>query len=298
MEFNTPTTLAELYRTLSEIYYYYRVRREGYEDAEMEELVLDKMEYSVPTEEEFKEKAQTLLSAQFEREELEYINSLEATLKGLDSKLTTLNDSVNTRIQEINELYEQSIEKVESRAVKSGLINSSIVADKTAALEKAKNEQIALILEKRDAEVATLIAQTEELQTKIDGADEYFKALREKELDKKILELKDESKKTEREVFKYNNGILEKETRYRNTIKQAEATLKLQFLEISMGEYTKDQLVDMGYYQDVIDCVTSYYDKFSAAEAFQGITDEKKLAVYLDDMYAEVIYAYRAKAGL
>ena len=107
-----------------------------------------------------------------------------------------------------------------------------------------------------------------------------------------------ESVKTEREVFKYNNGILEKETRYRNTIKQAEATLKLQFLEISMGEYTKDQLVDMGYYQDVIDCVTSYYDKFSAAEAFQKITDEKKLAVYLDDMYAEVIYAYRSKAGL
>lgn len=298
MEFNTPTTLAELYRTLSEIYYYYRVRREGYEDAEMEELVLDKMEYSVPTEEEFKEKAQTLLSAQFEREELEYINSLDATLKGLESKLTALNDSVNTRIREINELYEQSIEKVESRAVKSGLINSSIVADKTAALEKAKNEQIALILEKRDEDVATLIAQTEELQTKIDGADEYFKALREKELDKKILELKDESEKTEREVFKYNNGILEKETRYRNTIKQAEATLKLQFLEISMGEYTKDQLVDMGYYQDVIDCVTSYYDRFSAAEAFQGITDEKKLAVYLDDMYAEVIYAYRSKAGL
>ena len=298
MEFNTPTTLAELYNTLSEIYYYYRVRREGYEDAEMEELVLDKMEYSVPTEEEFKEKAQTLLSAQFEREELEYINSLDATLKGLESKLTALNDSVNTRIREINELYEQSIEKVESRAVKSGLINSSIVADKTAALEKAKNEQIALILEKRDEDVATLIAQTEELQTKIDGADEYFKALREKELDKKILELKDESEKTEREVFKYNNGILEKETRYRNTIKQAEATLKLQFLEISMGEYTKDQLVDMGYYQDVIDCVTSYYDKFSAAEAFQKITDEKKLAVYLDDMYAEVIYAYRSKAGL
>ncbi len=298
MEFNTPTTLAELYKTLSEIYYYYRVRREGYEDAEMEELVLDKMEYSVPTEEEFKEKAQTLLSAQFEREELEYINSLDATLKGLESKLTALNDSVNTRIREINELYEQSIEKVESRAVKSGLINSSIVADKTAALEKAKNEQIALILEKRDEDVATLIAQTEELQTKIDGADEYFKALREKELDKKILELKDESEKTEREVFKYNNGILEKETRYRNTIKQAEATLKLQFLEISMGEYTKDQLVDMGYYQDVIDCVTSYYDKFSAAEAFQKITDEKKLAVYLDDMYAEVIYAYRSKAGL
>ena len=298
MEFNTPTTLAELYKTLSEIYYYYRVRREGYEDAEMEELVLDKMEYSVPTEEEFKEKAQTLLSAQFEREELEYINSLDATLKGLESKLTSLNDSVNTRIRDINELYEQSIEKVESRAVKSGLINSSIVADKTAALEKAKNEQIALILEKRDEDVATLIAQTEELQTKIDGADEYFKALREKELDKKILELKDESEKTEREVFKYNNGILEKETRYRNTIKQAEATLKLQFLEISMGEYTKDQLVDMGYYQDVIDCVTSYYDNFSAAEAFQKITDEKKLAVYLDDMYAEVIYAYRSKAGL
>ena len=298
MEFNTPATLAELYNTLSEIYYYYRVRREGYEDAEMEELVLDKMEYSVPTEEEFKEKAQTLLSAQFEREELDYINSLDATLKGLESKLTALNDSVNTRIREINELYEQSIEKVESRAVKSGLINSSIVADKTAALEKAKNEQIALILEKRDEDVATLIAQTEELQTKIDGADEYFKALREKELDKKILELKDESEKTEREVFKYNNGILEKETRYRNTIKQAEATLKLQFLEISMGEYTKDQLVDMGYYQDVIDCVTSYYDNFSAAEAFQKITDEKKLAVYLDDMYAEVIYAYRSKAGL
>lgn len=298
MEFNIPTTLSELYATLSEIYYYYRVRREGYEDAKLEELVLDKMEYSVPTEEEFKFKAQTLLSAQFEREELDYLNTLEATIKGVESKLSAVTDSVNSRIEEINKLYDESIAKVESRAVKAGLINSSIVADKTTTLEKARNEQIALILEKRDADVAALIAQTQELQSKIDGVGEYFNALREKELNKKILELKDDSAKIEREVFKYNNGIIEKETRYRNTIKQAEATLKLQFMEICMGEYTKDQLVDMGYYNDVIDCVTGYYDKFSAAEAFRKITDEKKLAIYLDDMYAEVIYAYRSKAGL
>lgn len=298
MEFDLPTTLNEMYTTLSEIYYYYRVRREGYEDADLQDLVLERMEYVLPTEQEYLNKAQTLLSAQFEREKLDYLNQLNASLKGVESKITAVTESASARIEELNALYAESILKVEERAAKAGLINSSIVADKTAMLENQKNVQIASVLEDRDQEIATLNSQMQELQLKIDGVDEYFNAIHQKELDKKIIELKDESIKTQREVFKYNNGILEKETRYANTVKQAEATLKLQFLEISMGEFTKDQLVDMGYYEDVINCVTGYFDRLEAVEAFQSIADEKRLAIYLDDMYEEVVYGYRVKAGL
>lgn len=298
MEFNLPTTIDEMYNTLSEIYYYYRVRREGYEDAELGDLILQRMQYQPPTDLELKEKAKVLLSAQFEREKSDYILGLSTSINGINLKITATEQNAQKRVEEITDLYADSVQKVESKAIKAGLINSSIVADKTANLETAKNQAILNVLEEKDQTIATLNAERQTLQTKMDGVDEYFSVIYDKAVEAKTLELIDERDKIVREVFKYNNALDEKEKRYANTVKQAEATLKLQFLEISMGEFTKDQLVDMGYYTDVIRCISGYFDRLSAVDAFYAVTAEKRLVVYLDDMYADFVYGYRARAGL
>ena len=99
------------------------------------------------------------------------------------------------------------------------------------------------------------------------------------------------------EVFKYNNGLDEKEQRYLNTIKQTKASLKLRYMDISTGEFTKDQLVEMGYYADVVKCVCGYFDRLDPYTAFQDIASEKKLAIYLDDYYQNVIYTYNLLSG-
>ena len=78
--------------------------------------------------------------------------------------------------------------------------------------------------------------------------------------------------------------------------KETKNSLWLRYLDISSGEFTKDQLTDMGYYRDVIKCVTSYYDTLEPLEAYQDITAEKELAIYLDDYYQNVIYTYKMLA--
>ena len=69
-------------------------------------------------------------------------------------------------------------------------------------------------------------------------------------------------------------------------------------MEINTQFFTKDQLVEMGYYKDVITCVSGYYDRLSALSAYQDITNETGLITYLDDFYESVVYMYRVRAGL
>ena len=110
--------------------------------------------------------------------------------------------------------------------------------------------------------------------------------------------IKDEYEKLKKDVFKYNNSLEEKEQRYLNSIKESKASLRLRFLYISAGEYTKDQLVEMGYYTDVIRCVRGYYDTLPAVDAYRDMVAEHKLAIYLDDYYQNVVYAYKLNANL
>ena len=86
--------------------------------------------------------------------------------------------------------------------------------------------------------------------------------------------------------------------RYDNSIKETKCSLKLRFLDISSGEFTHDQLVKMGYYEDVIRCVCGYYDTLSAGDAYFDISSERKLAIYLDEYYTEIVYTYKLRAGI
>ena len=47
MVYQTPTTAEEMYEVLERIYYDYRLKIDGYEDAGLIDLVLDKMEWNV-----------------------------------------------------------------------------------------------------------------------------------------------------------------------------------------------------------------------------------------------------------
>ena len=53
----------------------------------------------------------------------------------------------------------------------------------------------------------------------------------------------------------------------------------------------------MGYYKDAIDCVCAYFDTLSAVAAYQQISHDSKVAIYLDDYYANVVYMYKTLAN-
>ena len=297
MTFNKPTNKNEMYEILQSIFHYYRIEREGYSGTTLEELNLEKMQFTPLSEAELLEKAETLLGGEHQKEIRTYKRSLESEKAGLNAKLTSLNQERDNANEKISAMYETSEEQVEKQAMKNGLINSSIVTDKIAMLETAKNDKIAQINLEYADKISNVQSEIEKINALIEQAEEYFSSVHQKEKTAKALELKDKQKEIERTVFKYNNSLDEKIIKYHNSIAQSNVELKLKYMEIQAGEFSKDELVDMGYYDDAIKCVCDYYDTLSPLAAFQDIVLEQRLMIFLDEYYQDAIYMYKIRAG-
>ena len=296
MQFNLPTTKEQMYSILNDLYYYYRIRREGYEDLNLKELELERLDYTPETDAEIEVRARILLGAEQQREIDKYVSDLRAQIDEIGVKIGVAEQNAKSEIAQVEVLFSDSVNKIQKQAIKAGLIGSSVVVDKTATLESEKNLKIADITARKNQTVSELSAKKAGLENKLNQSASYFELAHQKDVQKKIDELIQKREQTTREVAKYNFGQDEKEQRYCNTMKQINSSLRIRFLAITAGEFTKDQLVDMGYYTDVIRCVTGYYDTLEPVSAYQDMSAEKKLAIYLDDYYPDIIYAYRLNA--
>lgn len=297
MEFNLPTTKEEMYNILNDLFYYYRVRREGYEEINLVELDLPRLEIKEMNDVTFVQKAKELLKSQHEREILEYESNISSQILELEKKAMLIEQNAIEEIEKIKTLYSESVKKVENQVVKAGLFNSTIIVDKTVALEDSLNDKIARITQNKNEQLASLNSKIYALEQQLSNSETYYTSVHQYEIDKKIVELQDEYSKLVVDTFKYNNSLEEKEQRYSNTIKETKASLHLRFLDIRSGQFTKDQLVEMGYYTDVLRCVRGYYDTLPADEAYRDMHAEGKLSIYLDDYYDTTIYAYKLAAG-
>ena len=199
MQFNLPTTKEEMYTVLNDLFYYYRVKREGFEEADLVELDLTRLEFVEESLEQLTDRATALLKAEHEREKNKRQSELNAKILELNQKISLLEQNSVSEIQSVIELYEQSIVKVENQAIKAGLINSSIVADKTATLEDSKNQKIALITQEKNQKVASLLAEIESLNSMLNSNDEYFNQIHQSEIDAKVIELTE--KQEQKPVF-------------------------------------------------------------------------------------------------
>ena len=298
MQFNTPTTKSEMYTTLDEIFNYYRIQREEYQEPVLGELILNRLEYQEQTQGQLIEKATALLAPKQEREVNELIQELNGQISAYQKEIEQIQVNAQEQIEKVNELYQESQQKIKATASKNGLINSSAYLDKITFLENQKNLQINSITQKKDAEQLVKTSAKTMLEDKLSRAENFYDSAHQKDITAKVIELTDQQDQLIREIFKYNNGLDEKEQRYRNTIYQARANLKLKYMEITVAEFSKDQLVEMGYYDDVIACVCGYYDTLVALDAYRDIANDKKLPIYLDDYYHNIVYMYGIRAGV
>lgn len=297
MVFETPTTKTKMYEILQEIFHYYRIKRDDFIGAELEPLELERQEFIALSDSELLSKAETLLSGKHQREIVEYQSKISQEIAGLNAKITQLNADKESAVAQIQALYFDSENKIREEAIKNGITASNIVTDKIAQMEGQKNEKIA----QSNASYSQLIADCNlliaELEAKLNGADEHFTVIHQNEILAKVEELKEQQEEQRISVFKYNNSVYEKELKYRNVITKSNLELRLKFMEIQSGEITKDQLVDIGYYDDVLACVEGYYNNLSASAAYNDIIQESRLMVFLDDYYQNIIYMYKLRAG-
>ncbi|MBQ7348507.1 MAG: hypothetical protein IJW47_00790 [Clostridia bacterium] len=190
------------------------------------------------------------------------------------------------------------MQKIYDEALKRGIAQSGIITDQISELETEKNNALNKLKTEYDAEYSFYTNQITVLESRISGLESEYTEQFEEQKQAKYLELKDEQDKIVREIFKYNNGLDEKEQRNKNSIAQANANMQLKYMEIRAENFTKDQLIEMGYYEDVIDCICDYYDTMAPLTAYQEVANTRKLMIYLEDFYSDLVYMYQSRAGL
>ena len=297
MTFNTPTTKDELYSVLQEIFYYYRIRREVTEDLVIEPLKLDRLIAEELSDEEIREQATIALSSKHKRELLEKEKELEGEIYAAQVKAATLREGKDGRLSAVSSRYNESIEKVKREAEKQGLAKTNIIIDKIAQLESSKNSALSLLENQIDGEIAEAESEANLLSARLNTLAEDMQVIFDLEITAKKEEIKKELEEKSVETFKYNNTVWEKEQRHAGSVTQANANLQIKRSQLSAEFFSKDQLIEMGYYADVIDCVTAYYSTMTPLEAYRDLSSEAKIMIYLEEYYSQVLYLYQMRAN-
>ena len=298
MQFNLPATDAELYNTLQEIFRYYRLEREVFIPAEMEPITLEELVYTPLTDAELQAKAETLLKAKHEKVIISETEEIEERISSLNVQLSEILANATSQIELIKLSYQQTEDKLRAQATENGLYYSSVMLDRIQKNENEKNEKILNVTTERDQKLTAINGEISALNVKKNNLRSMYNEMFAKEVEAKKLQLIDEQNELIRSVFKYNNSVSEKYQRSKINIEEINATLRAKFMEINQEMLTKDVLVEMGYYEDVIRCITGYYDTyFTPMEAYNHLKDNTKIIPYLDDYYEQVVYKYRLEAS-
>lgn len=300
MEYVIPTTKEEMYNTLNELYMYYRYHLPEYEEEELLPLDIPKMEFNKLTDEELAEKADVILAPSQEERLIKAKETINERLAVAEKGIETANQTAKANLDALNLKYEIQKKDAIDRLLEGKITVESdyyvINGYEYSEEQDPYEEEYQKLTQINEEIIAQATAVYNSVLAEFNGLEEYYAELFEKEKQAKIIELSEEQEKTEREVFKYNNAIEEKSQRYQNSLKQGRATLKLKYLTIQQEGLTKEQLVNLGYYQAVMNVVYGYYDRLSVADAYVDIKNEYKLALYLDDFYEDMVYLYHMKA--
>jgi hypothetical protein len=292
-----PTTKEEMYSTLQILFAYYRYNREEFIEQEIIPLDIGKITYVELSDEELLRKAEDLLKAKQEERLMNAKAEVQKKIDEIAYKVrlagVAMEKSKENYSAEYWKDYEEQIDNLLDKH-KYLLLQYNMVF--TGMADYYLEEELQTMDQKHQAIVAVLDEQLSTYQAELQAIEGYYAGLFEQEINVKFIELKDEQEKTKREVFKYNNAIDEKIQRYENSLKQANATLKLKVMSIRAEPVPKETLIEVGYYKKVMEVVSAYYNTLPAIDAYHDIIDEPSLAVYLEDYYQDMVYLYKIRA--
>ena len=298
MEFAIPTTKEEMFRTLREIYQHYHFRQLKYDGITLEELVVSRLDFIDLTDSQLEEKARLLLLPEQDREKTSALEKVNEKILAIKEKIAQSYSTEETLVLGINQTYETAIAGAKKEIFNSKIIDGVSAQDRIKKIQEKRASDIVKVKTTQENLRAELNAELTSLETRLDQLNSYYEDLHEKDVQKKKRELLDEQEKLKREVKKYNNALDEKELRYRNTLKSNIAGLELRYLEIHEQGFAHDELVEMGYYNDVIDCVTGYYNAIPDEEqAYVDLKNEQKLLIYLDDYYSMLVQTFKIRSA-
>ncbi len=296
MDIKIPSTREEMVNTLEEIYYFFRREKAVYEEIEFIPLNLWRMDEKSKTEEELESEAKLNLSAEHLREIKKESRLILDEIELTKEKIAELKTLEEEELKLTDEEFEENKADINSSASKNGLTGSDVVAIKIFDLYKEKNCKKAEIKQKYFSLKVELSAKIKLLEEKLELVPEYYSDIHLAEVEKEKKKLKKEDEERVAVASRFNSGIDEKEQEYKNKILETNAKIKIDFLSIENRDYSKEELIQMGYYKSVVKCVSGYFNKLEALEAYHQFCDETRLVYYLDHYYETMLNSYRIKA--
>lgn len=293
MEYEKPTTEKELLSTLNSIYKYYRLRKDPYPEPDLPLINLQEISYQKMTDEEIESYAKELLLGEHQKEILERKESLIKEIKEKQSLIEQYSLDLQEKQNDIKEDYEEKIKSLESDCEKNGLIKSNVLMRSKAKLFAERDEKIKELTIVAEEEINKLKSEISSLERQVDGVEEYFANTHQSQISSKTAELKQKQFEFMVEVLKYNNSVQEKNVKYANYIENAKANLQIKYIEIRTTPYTKEDLIDLGYYSEVIDCISEYYKRFDDSTVYSEFSACPKLMLYLEDYYETMCTYYK-----
>ena len=293
MEFTTPTTEKEMLAILKEIYTFYRIKKDPFSVPELPTISLQEIHFEKMTEEEIFAHAKELLKGEHQKEILQKKESLE---KQILEKISLIEKEKERAVEKEKELILNCSEKIkilEEDGEKNGLIKGSVIGKKKLDLFEKRNAEIE---EKKKESLKTinkLQGEIASLNECLDNVEEYFLTAHQSEIESKVAELKQKQFEFMVEVQKYNNSVQERNIKYANYIESTRANLELKYIEIRSEPFTKEELIEIGYYEDVINCVNAYYAQIDDSRVYNEFVKCPQLVMYLEDFHTTLQTFYK-----
>lgn len=297
MGYPSPTTVSQMYEILKQIYYDYRLNITEYQPVNLKDLKFNRLTYTEKTDEELREEARILFMPWFHEQFQSRYNDAQVKMMALTEQIKKMEETRQEELDKVRATYDKEINSYKDQAVKKGLASSSIYLNRLSEMESEK----ASAIQKKDNEIGKQIQKLNGDKIDVHEStlflEEQIGELLECKISAKVIELKKEQENHRNEVFKYNTSLEEKEMRSKNSNLSANASLTLKYLEIRSKAFSKEDLVNIGYYEQVIKCVCAYYNTITdKIVAYQNLLHEEGLMIYLEEYYNPVLELYRARA--
>lgn len=297
MEYQIPTIYEDLLQILRQVFNKYRMNIPSYEPVTLEKISLEKLPETKLEESELQEISKQLLKGEQQREIFEREQSLAKDIKVAEEKLGQLEGEYLALKNGVIKEYETKIKAYKIEAEKRGIANSTISVEKISSIYAEMQEKINL-LETEKSQTKTKLQETiARLSLQKEGVKEYYKSLHESEIASKTAELKSKESERQIEVIKYNNQVEEKMVKHANQVEQTQLTSALKYFELKIQPMSKDELIDVGYYEEVLYYVKGYLDTMTASNAYRELLDRAELITFLDDFYEETLSLYKFLAN-
>ena len=166
MQFETPSTKAEMYATLKEIYTFYRLQSPVYKEETLVDMTIPTLTITNKTQAQCKEEATLTLSAEHTREIERVKSELEDKILALDLAVGKLNQEKAEKINKLQLEYEEKLQNANDQALEKGVSMSSIYLAERNKIVNEKADKINQLNRYYDFRTLQIQAEKEVLETR------------------------------------------------------------------------------------------------------------------------------------